>query len=284
MARRRPSAPFRGLSPYGEEDAGYFFGRETEQEIIGANLLAYPLTVLYGVTGVGKSSVLRAGVAHQLGREARANLDQHRRPELVVTVVSNWRDDPLRTIRQHVVEALAELYPAALKRRDPVELGAALRVWARRIAGPVLIILDQFEEYFLYRAEEDGPGTFAEVFPRIVNSGQIRANFLLAIREDALAWLDQFKKGLPNLFDNYIRIRHLDQASARRAITGPVEAYNRSRRAAARVEVEPELVEALLDEIKFGRVALGAQGRGLVGRESTIDVLQGAIETPTCSW
>ena len=43
-----------------------FFGREREREIITANLLASRLTVLYGPSGVGKSSVLRAGVVRQL--------------------------------------------------------------------------------------------------------------------------------------------------------------------------------------------------------------------------
>ena len=73
MAEAAP-VPFKGLTPYREEDATFFFGREREQEIIIANLHAYPLTLLYGGTGVGKSSVLRAGVAHRLRQQAQANL------------------------------------------------------------------------------------------------------------------------------------------------------------------------------------------------------------------
>ena len=41
------------------------------REIIAANLVASRLTVLYGASGVGKSSVLRAGVAHHLHGVAR---------------------------------------------------------------------------------------------------------------------------------------------------------------------------------------------------------------------
>ncbi len=54
--------PYKGLQPYTEEDRDYFFGRERDQEIIASNLFAASLTVLYGASGVGKSSVLRAGV------------------------------------------------------------------------------------------------------------------------------------------------------------------------------------------------------------------------------
>ncbi len=82
----------------------------------------------------------------------------------------------------------------------------------------MLVILDQFEEYFLYHENEDGDGTFAVEFPRAVNRPDLRASFLISIREDALAKLDRFKGRIPNLFDNYLRIEHLDRAAARAAI------------------------------------------------------------------
>ena len=44
----------------------FFFGRERESELVAANLMASRLTVLYGPSGVGKSSLLRAGVARRL--------------------------------------------------------------------------------------------------------------------------------------------------------------------------------------------------------------------------
>src|SRR5690349_7670749 len=59
-------APYVGLSPYKEDDAGRFFGRDTERDLVIANLLTSRLTVLYGPSGVGKSSLLRAGVLPRL--------------------------------------------------------------------------------------------------------------------------------------------------------------------------------------------------------------------------
>ncbi len=58
--------PYVGLQPYTEADRDYFFGRQREQRIIASNLYAAPLTVLYGASGVGKSSVLLAGVVPHL--------------------------------------------------------------------------------------------------------------------------------------------------------------------------------------------------------------------------
>ena len=56
------ACPYRGLMPYTEEDAEFFFGRDRDTRLIIDNLKAYRITVLYGPSGVGKSSVLHAGV------------------------------------------------------------------------------------------------------------------------------------------------------------------------------------------------------------------------------
>ena len=86
-ASNAPPSPYKGLSPFGDSDldALLFFGRERDREIVVANLIASRLTVLYGPSGVGKSSLLHAGVARTL-REL---------PEQpLVIVFSNWGDDP----------------------------------------------------------------------------------------------------------------------------------------------------------------------------------------------
>ena len=79
-----PASPYKGLAPFGESelDAQLFFGRERDREIVVANLIAARLTVLYGPSGVGKSSLLRAGVARAL-RELPE--------EPLVVVFSAWR-------------------------------------------------------------------------------------------------------------------------------------------------------------------------------------------------
>ena len=63
-----PSSPFKGLAHFdeSEHDRRLFFGRERESELVAANLMASRLTVLYGPSGVGKSSLVRAGVVQRL--------------------------------------------------------------------------------------------------------------------------------------------------------------------------------------------------------------------------
>jgi hypothetical protein len=272
------SSPYKGLMPYCEEDAMFFFGRENEQEIISLNLWAYPLTVLYGQSGVGKTSVLRAGVAHQLHEVAMENITQRGVPELAVAVVNAWRNDPLGEVRWRVQEAVEQVCPEALNKPAPEKLDEALCTWAERIGGPILIILDQFEEYFLYRGE-GAEDTFAAQIPHIVLSADIPVNVLIAIREDKLARLDRFKTRLPNIFDNCIPIRHLDRDSARRAITGPLDQYNRKCPPEEQMSIEQELIEAVLNDLRCGRVALGPRGQALLGQPAE-DGDPGSIETP----
>ena len=55
-------------------------------------------------------------------------------------------------------------------------------------------------------------------------------NVLIALREDALAGLDRFKGRVPHLFENYLRLKHLDRTAAREAIEQPVAEWNRRPR------------------------------------------------------
>jgi hypothetical protein len=265
--------PYIGLIPYAEQDAPFFFGRERERAMITANLMASRLTVLYGPSGAGKSSVLRAGVQHTLREQAQRNFEEHGEPELGVVVFNNWRDDPLvglsLAVHEVVKQALATMSQVDDSAPVPQELVENLEAWTKRLDGELLIILDQFEEYFMYHAQEDGEHTFAVEFPRAVNSVGLRVNFLLSLREDALSKLDRFKGRIPNLFDNYLRIGHLTQEAARDAIEKPLEEYNRRQASEAdQVTIEPALVEAVLSQVQTGRVTLAREGSGGVAESS----------------
>jgi WD40 repeat protein len=259
-----PPSPYKGLAPFddSELDALLFFGREREIEVIVANLMASRLTVLYGASGVGKTSLLQAGAAHRLRREQHA----------VVVVFSAWTGNAVANLLD-AVQAAAGDDAGAFRRGAP--LADVLAAWTRRLDTELYIVLDQFEEYFLYHENERGPGTLAEELPEALRRAGLRANFLIGIREDSLASLDAFKARIPNLFGNSLRLDRLERSAARAAILGPLERYNELVPAGDAVEAQPELVEAVLDEVAAGRVDLGLSGRGAVGEEDS-----DRIETP----
>lgn len=285
--RNIPHAPYKGLVPYTDDDAALFFGRDAERSIIVANLRSSRFTLLYGPSGVGKSSVVGAGVMHHLRQRARANLEKRGTPEFAVVYFNQWRDDPvpglLRAVRQEVESLLGQKFEDApgSESKTPDE---QLKVWAERAGGDLLIILDQFEDYFLYHPNEDGPGTFAQEFPRAVTDKEARVNFVVSIREDAVAKLDRFEGRIPTLFDNYIRIDHLDRGAARDAIVKPIEQFNKAMGdPSSKVNIEPALVDAVLDQVKTGRVSLTDTGIGVIKSERSSEE-DGAgvdrIETP----
>lgn len=258
--------PYKGLVPFADSeiDALLFFGRARESQIIAANVLASRLTVLYGPSGVGKSSVLRAGVAHRLRRQAGENLDEGGHPEFSVVVFDAWSDEPVGGIRAAVRDALTEQFGSALLDvQEGESLADTFGRWTEALACDLLLMLDQAEEYFLYHSEDTG---FTRELPGLVTTPGLRMRVLLALRDDALARLDRFKGRIPNLFSNYLRLDHLDRSAAREAIVKPVERYNEA--AVDSVEIEPDLVEAVLDQTATGKVDLGQAGRGLAAGEA----------------
>ena len=255
-----PATPFKGLASFEDSDldALFFFGREREREIIAANLMASSLTVLYGETGVGKSSVLRAGVVRDLRALPEA---------LEVIVFDDWKDDPAAALRRQLASSVGA--------EPATSLAETLEHCSVLASGEIFVILDALEEYFLYHGSGEEADEFLEDFSQAVAWPGLRASFLLSIREDALAKLDRFKGRIPNVLGNYLRLDHLDRAAGREAIVGPVDRYNELSEDAT-VEIEPALVEAVLDQVAAGRVELGESGRGGVDERVT----GGRIEAP----
>ena len=123
----------------------------------------------------------------------------------------------------------------------------------------VYLVLDQAEEYFLYHADDAGPGSFAEALPALL-SAPLRVNVLVSLREDSLAKLDRFGGRISGLFSNTLRLDRLDRVAAEAAIVRPVERF--SEIVGEEITVEPALAERVLDEVGTGRIesALGGLG------------------------
>ena len=278
-----PNTPYKGLAPYSEHDADIFFGRENEWEIIADNLMAARLTLLYGVSGVGKSSLLRAGVAYNLMQDAKKNLAEYSTPEFAVVVFNAWQDDPLRGLIKQVEKNIKSLLDGKtfVPLSSLLELDEILEIWAERLdeeggSSKLLIILDQFEEYFLYHPNEQGAETFADEFPRAVNRPDLPVNFLISIREDSLAKLDRFKASIPNLFNNYLRVKHLDAKSAYDAISKPIEKYNHLSPYEEPINLNESLVKVVINQVS--KIVKDNNGRGIT-KESRVE-LEKQIEAP----
>jgi WD40 repeat protein len=242
-----PRSPFMGLAAFGdsEYDRLLFFGRERESELVAANMMASRLTVLYGPSGVGKTSLLRAGVARRL--RALVPAGAAGADSACVAIVDRWRDDPVGAVA------------AAAGARTDVPLPDALAERALEL-GELYLVLDQMEEYVLYHGRDGGP--LADELEEVLTRPDLRVHVLLGVRDDALADLDTFKRRVPGLFGNVLRLDHLTRAAARTAIEGPLRVYGELGGVA--VTAEPELVEAVLEQVGAGRIERGLTGKAIL--------------------
>jgi hypothetical protein len=252
--------PWLGLHPFTEENRAYFFGRTAEIRDIFERVRQNPLTVLYGQSGFGKTSLLRAGLLPKLrdegfrpthilldfSRDAPPLITQVRRKLAAVlaadgdtdSLLAHWK--PLGSLWQ--IFAHEQLRPSGLEERPPV------------------LIFDQFEEVFTLGGDEATPGfesqrrdevreLFIQLADLIENRppealqqlfrvdrrlardyvlGPISARVIFTIREDYLSQLEDWKGHLPSLMRNRMPLRLLSGPQALEAVVKPGRLDGRS--------------------------------------------------------
>lgn len=261
-----PLCPYVGLAPFRPEHAPYFCGRETETEVLVANASVSSVTILYGPSGCGKSSLLGAGLIpriHAAPQEAGASDALPAHP--VVVMARDWSNDPLKSLERAIKRALKP-WPECESLEWP-------QAWfARHPSAPQLILaMDQVEELFVQHpelaeasaaqiirtADAYAKGTampepssaalrWAGLLTAFIRDPRCGVNTVLSLREDCLADLDVIKAALPRLFDTMIRVDSLDEAATERAIREPLLRFNQLVAPQQPLEVEDELVRALL--------------------------------------
>ena len=138
-ARAEGAPPYKGLDAFQPEDKGAFFGRAAAVKAMLERLGTARLLAVTGLSGSGKSSVVRAGLVPQLAEGALpGSVDW-----TIVGPVVPGRD-PLAV--------LGRVGPAPAQRlAHPHDLRARLEA----LTPPVLLIVDQFEEVFSLCPDED---------------------------------------------------------------------------------------------------------------------------------
>jgi WD40 repeat protein len=284
---RLPDSPYKGLVPFEQDDASFFFGREQERKIIIANLRTRRLTLLYGPSGVGKSSLINAGVVYHLRQRcqlkksdkaaravmlaetaedsandrlavsiARSEIVGSRKPPMVI-VFKTWIGNPLARLQDLIIASLREFLDNGYDADDEeklrsLKLTEMLEAVLKLVRGELLIIFDQFEEYFVYQSVDE---EFDDELTRAVANADLGVNFMISIREDWLARLDRYKGRIPKLFETAIRIDHLERPAAHEAIAKPIEKYNEilhdsAGNLQARVEITKGFISEALDQLE----------------------------------
>ena len=176
-----PGNPYKGLRPFGEDDAAVFFGRERlVAEVLrrisqGARLLA-----LVGPSGSGKSSVVRAGVVPAMrkggpGGDAKWLIAQmvpgsHPFAELEAALLRSSLDAPT-TLRPQL---------------DAPDTGL-LRAALRMLPDPdsrLLLVIDQFEELFMLGEDDKMRNRFLTQLVTALDDSHGRISVVVTLRSD----------------------------------------------------------------------------------------------------
>lgn len=262
--------PYVGLQPYTESDREYFFGRTRDTGIIISNLTTAPLTTLYGASGVGKSSVLLAGVIPELRQTPRS----------VVIHFRAWQDRGfVKALKQEVLREATKNAGRVIEVDTTLPFDDFLLQCQQSTRSEMFIILDQFEEYSLYHPPSQATNSFDAELARAINRRDVDAHFLFSLREDSLSKLGRFQGRISNLFHNILPLEHLDRRSAEEAIRKPLDEHN-SRLGATEtpISIEEPLVNQLLRQVSTQNLILDRRDEkvGDIDRE---DLPEPMIET-----
>ncbi|MCY1043917.1 SUMF1/EgtB/PvdO family nonheme iron enzyme [Corallococcus sp. bb12-1] len=227
--------PYRGLQPFEAAHRGVFFGRESEVREVLDRLRGDAFVLLAGDSGVGKSSLCRAGILPALA----AGSESGARGSAWAVVSCTPGRRPLDSL----VEALAPLLDvsadALLATVEAEEGGALARALRRRPAHApqVLLFVDQLEELVTF-SEPAQAARLSEELALVVRRAP-RTRVLATARSDCLTRL----VALPGLGEEVPRALHLLRALSeqglREAVVGPARALG------VRFE-SPELEQALV--------------------------------------
>ena len=281
----RPGAvtgpPYRGLSVFGEQDAAFFFGREaaTAQVLdrMSRHLAGTGLLVVSGVSGAGKSSLLRAGV---LPRIRAAGLVAAPGAASWPCLVFTPTRAPLDELALRV--ALLAGTDASAVRRGLEADSAGFALPARQAAlarpsGPagngdgaaaeggqsspqrrLLLVVDQFEELFTQCPDEGQRQAFiaalhAAATARHGPDQAPAALVVLGVRADFEARSADYPELADPVQDRYL-VTAMTGRQLRMAITEPAKKAGSG--------VEDDLVEVLLAEVRTGQP--GTFGAGVL--------------------
>jgi WD40 repeat protein len=239
-----PENPWPGLDPFDEADRKYFHGRAAESGELARLIRRELLTVLFGRSGLGKTSLLKAGLFSILREEdclpVYLRLDHSEEaPPLGEQIFRELQAacDGARVQAAHP-EANESLW-SFFHRRDA-------EFWSdrNRPVTPV-IVLDQFEEIFTLGPETEKSRSRSAAFlsgladlvenrpPDAVREAleadptaarrfdfkRSSVKLVLSFREDFLAQMEDLKKQMPSLMYNRFRLLPMNGAQAYEVIT-----------------------------------------------------------------
>ncbi|WP_405812749.1 MULTISPECIES: hypothetical protein [unclassified Streptomyces] len=209
----RRTAPYAGLAAFQPEDTDRFFGREQLTGELLAKVRDHRFLTVFGPSGSGKSSLLRAGL---VARTRTAG-----RPVLLFTPGPH----PVQEHAIHLAAATGEAPGPLLGelRDDPMALH--LRIRKAMIGHPpdadTLIVVDQFEETFTLCGDQDERDAFITMLITAATAPTSRTRVVLGVRADFYGHCLQHPRLLEAMRDAQLAVGPMSSQELREAVVRP---------------------------------------------------------------
>ena len=216
-----PPNPYRGLEPFTADDAALFFGRDSDVEKLTVRVLAQPVVVVVGASGVGKSSLVQAGLIPELQKGGTWSVEVIRLGDdpwyqLAAAVLRMQSGTNISAAAGEMSSRISVDQEILRLRREG--LNASGR-FLRSLGRPPLLVIDQFEE-LLTHGEPPDPQLMDLLLPaREVPVDPVR--IVLTLRSDYLPTLLDIPGMGPRLDQRLYLLSQLTDNQLRQAVTLP---------------------------------------------------------------
>ena len=241
--------PYKGLNffDYAGDDPRYFYGRTQLTDELLQHVRQSDFLAILGSSGSGKSSVLRAGLIHQIHLGQRQS-----GTDRWTTYVLRPGTDPLVSLAEAFVPSGLPKIEAASqyqKAKDLIDSGAqGLEALVRATAGDARVILaiDQFEEVFTLCEDQQKRQHFLACLLETLD--RVRVNNLLCVvltmRLDLVKECEKYTDFAKRIADqeSHIIVTQMSSAELQEAIVEPAKQLDAT--------VEPELVAQIQADLE----------------------------------
>ena len=237
------NTPFKFLDAYTKKEKDIFFGREKEIEELYTRVFQSNLVLLYGASGTGKTSLINCGLAnrfsdsdwHAISVRRSGDINQSLRQVIWKQIEEGIKQNkriqgkPIQVSQENsITELIHFLYLQHFK--------------------PIYLIFDQFEELFILGkpGSTDSPSEAELFFRDLANLilSDLNCTVLITLREEYLAWLDEYEKIVPRMMENRMRLESMSSMNVKNVIVRSAEKFN------VHLIPEPETNELIFEKVK----------------------------------
>ena len=228
------TSPFKFLDAYEKDDKDIFFGRDNEVEYLYDLVFQSNLTLVYGESGTGKTSLIQCGLANRFAQSDWFNVYVRRNEDINVSLLETLKkfrveeqkqkrsslSDRLKRRRQGTSVKKSSTQTAAPKAD---ELTSILRSLYKYYLKPVYLIFDQFEELFILGNPSEQRLFYQSIEQILTNEAYCRV--IIIMREEHIAQMYDFEKVVEFLFEKRLRVEKMSRTRMEEVISRTTDKF-----------------------------------------------------------